>query len=191
MVYNRMAKIEPWEMVVTDLEGDGLYYQATTIHCGVCIDVVTKEVKEFPPNRIQEYIDFLEGRIKIGHNLLDFDLPLLYRMYGLKYAVEEVCDTLVLSRLLFPERPGGHSLGAWGTLLGEPKIDWRAKAEQLGLCDSTDPKGSEFRIYHPEMLVYNRQDCVVNLKVIKAILKHLKWDWEDLRDNLKEVQLYG
>jgi DNA polymerase I-like protein with 3'-5' exonuclease and polymerase domains len=36
----------------------------------------------------------------------------------------QVCDTLVLSRLLSPSLEGGHSLAAWGQRLGFPKDDF-------------------------------------------------------------------
>lgn len=185
------CKVKPWEIVVTDIEGNGLYYEVDTIWCGVCIDVLTGEIVEFGPHQIDQYLEFLNGKILVGHNLLDYDLPVLLRLFGFRYTVDQIFDTLVMSRLQFPERPGGHSLGAWGQALGEPKIDWRAKAEELGLCSAKDPKGAEFKIWHPEMLVYNKQDCKVNLKVLKAMLKHLGWTLEDLRDYIKEVDLYG
>ena len=184
-------KVKSWEIIVTDIEGNGLYQEVDTIWCAVCLDVVTGEDVTFGPQEIDLYLEFLQGKVLVGHNLIDFDLPVLLKLFGMKYTIDQVFDTLVMSRLQFPDRPGGHSLGAWGQALGEPKIDWRAKAEELGLCSPKDPKGAEFKVYHPEMLVYNKQDCKVNLKVLKAMLKHLGWTLEDLRDHIREVDLYG
>jgi hypothetical protein len=92
--------------------------------------------------------------------------------------------------MIFPERPGGHSLKSWGQSLGCAKIDWRAKAEELGLCAPGDPRGAEFKTYHPEMLEYCKQDGVVNLKMLKAVLKYLGWSLDDLLEFSKEVKLY-
>ena len=80
-----------------------------------------------------------------------------------------VTDTLVLSKTLNPTR-AAHSIEYFGKLVGDPKIDWRAKAVELGLIEANAPKGAEFKKYHPEMIVYNKQDCRTGIKAWKLPL---------------------
>lgn len=184
--------INKWDVVITDIEGNGLYHDVDTIWCSTVICVSTGEEREFGPGQLEEYLEFLRGcRLKCGHNVLDYDFPTLEKLCGLVTPVEEVCDTLVLSRMIFPERPGGHSLDSWGKALGEQKIDYRAKAEELGLVEPNAPKGAEFKIYHPYMLTYCTQDGRVNLKMLKHALNYLGWSLEELINFSKEVQLYN
>ena len=42
--------------------------------------------------------------------------------------------TMILSQLMFPERPGGHSLASWGERLGFAKVeheDWSQYSEDM------------------------------------------------------------
>lgn len=87
---------------------------------------------------------------------------------------------MIASKVLNPDRYGGHSIEAWGKTLGLEKIDWRGKAIEVGLIEKDSPKGSEFQTYHPEMLIYNIRDVEVNHKVYSALLKEWgDWPWQD------------
>lgn len=105
-------------MIYLDLEADGL--DPTRIWC-----VVTREngVSQVHTNR-STLCEALAGSVSVcGHNLIGYDLPALKRLWGVSVAPERIVDTLVLSRLYDPSRPGGHSLKVWGELLGFPKGD--------------------------------------------------------------------
>ena len=82
-------------------------------------------------------------------------------------------DTYYLSMFLNPDRPA-HSIAYFGDVLGLPKIDWRAKAIELGLIEHGAPDGAEFMQYHPEMDVYCIRDTDVNVLVLDYLLK----EWE-------------
>lgn len=87
----------------------------------------------------------------IGHNIVAFDLPVL-KLYGvMDYRVGypdqpstvfgvpcKITDTLLWSKLLSPDRFGGHSLDAWGKRLGNHKThfeEWdRFSQEMLDYC---------------------------------------------------------
>ena len=111
--------------------------------CIVVRDVDTDDVKELvsengssiTKNDLQRILrDCSE---LIGHNTIKFDL-LALKLFGvLDYDIGyldqsdtlfgkdiKVTDTLVRSRLLNPDRKGGHSLGAWGKVLGDFKGDF-------------------------------------------------------------------
>ena len=105
-------------MIYLDLEADGL--NPTRIWCVVTRENGVNTVHKDPESLRRA----LEGPVSVvGHNLIGYDLPVLERLWGVSVARERIVDTLVLSRLYDPSRPGGHSLKVWGELLGFPKGD--------------------------------------------------------------------
>ena len=138
--------------------------QATDVWCVVVMEL------DFPYGTyewvgseeiMKKAIPFLERADElIGHNIIEFDIPILERLFGLRIS-GKVTDTLVLSRLLYPDRPGGHSLGAWGERLRFPKGEF-----------------NDFQGYSTDMLEYCRQDVRVNAAVFGALERELKsGDW--------------
>ena len=61
----------------------------------------------------------------IGHNLIGFDHYNLQRLWKIPSFLEKCWDTLIVSRLLKPDIADGHSLEAWGSRLGNKKIDYK------------------------------------------------------------------
>ena len=93
---------------------------------------VWKEASE-----LQKYLDSCD--LIIMHNGICFDAPVLRKSWNITMKQSQMCDTLVLSRLLSPSLEGGHSLAAWGGRLGFPKgdfSDWDAgySAEMEAYC---------------------------------------------------------
>jgi DNA polymerase-1 len=93
---------------------------------------VWKEARE-----LQKYLDSCD--LIIMHNGICFDAPVLRKSWNITMKQNQMCDTLVLSRLLSPSLEGGHSLAAWGGRLGFPKgdfNDWDAgySAEMEAYC---------------------------------------------------------
>lgn len=124
-----------------------------------------------------------------GHNLISFDLPVLKLMGVIDYAVAypdqqslvngQACmiyDTLLWSRLLNPDRSGGHSLAAWGIRLGCHKLDFKA-----------------FDSFSEEMLTYCIGDTEVNSKLFKHLDKEKgDWAWQrsyDMEAKLADITL--
>jgi DNA polymerase I-like protein with 3'-5' exonuclease and polymerase domains len=78
--------------------------------------------------------DFLrQDDLVITQNGIGFDCPLLNQYWNTKIRLSQCKDTLIMSRLINPNREGGHSLEAWGQKLGYPKIDF--KDYDAGLSD--------------------------------------------------------
>lgn len=110
----------------------------------------------------------LEGYTEIvGHNIVGFDLPVLSLFGLLDYTVGypdqpctlfgkevEITDTLIWSKLLDPDRRGGHSLEEWGKRLGNFKKHF-----------------DDFSKYTPEMLEYCIQDTSTNVSVYKKLMQ--------------------
>jgi hypothetical protein len=124
----------------------------------------------------------------ITHNGIKFDLPTLFLFGVIEYTVgylnnkdtvfDKECnliDTLILSRILNPSRPNGHSLESWGNFLGDQKINYKQKLIDLGVLDKHAETGEEFSFYHPEMLVYCEQDSALTGRVFKKC-------WNDIED---------
>jgi DNA polymerase-1 len=61
----------------------------------------------------------------VAHNGIFFDFPILNRLWNTKIVPSMCIDTLVMSRLMSPNRENGHSLAAWATSLGTEKIDFK------------------------------------------------------------------
>jgi DNA polymerase I-like protein with 3'-5' exonuclease and polymerase domains len=110
---------------VFDIETDGLLNDLTTFHVGVGKHVGTGRHTVFrDPVEMTRYLDTFD-RI-VGHNAIRYDIPALSRLVGGWKPKAQVIDTLVLSRLAYPDRnthpAGGSSLEKWGIHLGLPKI---------------------------------------------------------------------
>jgi len=135
--------------LVCDLESNGLYNEATTIHCAVfkCID--TQQVWKFRSK--DKIVAMLEkATMLIMHNGIGFDVPLLKKIYNYEYK-GRVLDTVLLSRELCKNIPvpeqmkldcaekkqkisGPHSLAAWGYRLGRGKVeheDWSVYSPEM------------------------------------------------------------
>jgi len=140
---------------VFDIEANGL--NPDKVWC-ICIQEVGCDiVYSIHPNGIKtgRFNEWLEEQGEcelIGHNIIDYDIPVLERLLGADFSKCKITDTLVLSRLADPQREGGHSLENWGQLLGCPK----------GEHDVWDS-------YSPEMVEYCEQDVRVNVKVYNAL----------------------
>jgi DNA polymerase I-like protein with 3'-5' exonuclease and polymerase domains len=173
------------------------------VHCVVLIDVDTMKEYQFVQDEIYNVKDFLLANCTemIAHNSISYDHMVMMAKYGLDFEIDvnkgepgthyslktdslcgipiTITDTLVMSKTLNPTR-SAHSIDYFGRLLGLEKIDWRAKAIELGLIEADAPKGAEYKKYHPEMLVYCKRDCHVGIKVWKYLLNEWgTWKWDD------------
>ena len=159
---------------IWDIEADNLLDDVTQVWCHVFRNVDTDEVHTFDPTQTQEAIEFMDNATTlIGHNVFDYDLPVMEKLYGYTYK-GEVIDTLVYSRTIWPdvkeidfklhkrgEFPtkliGRHSLKAWGYRLGELK-------------GTFSESGENFAAYSDEMLSYCIQDTLVTRKLYEKIV---------------------
>lgn len=139
-------------VVICDIETDGL--DANVIHCICCLDVRTKEEFTFTAKDFDtEWVEFAKTVRKwIGHNFLGFDAPVINRLTPVTIKVDEIEDTLILSRIVSPIMGGGHSLDAWGKRLGIHKLEF-----------------NNFSKLTDEMITY----CLMDLQVCLALRNHL------------------
>lgn len=147
--------------VVLDIETNS---QHNKIWLAVTRDIETGAVVSWKEaNGLQKYLDNCD--LIIMHNGICFDAPVLRETWKVSMKPSQVCDTLVLSRLLSPSLEGGHSLAAWGQRLGFPKDDF------------SDWDGG----LTPEMEKYCIQDTLVTEKLYKHLVSELKQQKFDQR----------
>jgi len=175
-------------MIIFDLESNGLLKDVTEIHCIVLHDTDTEETLVFNDQSFEgrtnkpasepvvRAIQILEDAPTIvGHNIINYDLAVINKLYPWFRRIGDCLDTLLLSRLYHPnlieidkqktwtgmplKLYGSHSLAAWGYRLDEAKGDY---------CKDTD-----WKEWSPEMEDYMIQDVNVTTKLWKHFEKKL------------------
>lgn len=161
-------KLRPGRRLAFDLETDGLLHQLTRVHLLGIRDVDTGETWIFRRNSkmdtIRDGIRMLNrADMLIGHNVVDFDLEALWKVYDDEFNPEgTVRDTMVMARMLFSDEKerdfrrlkrgelegkylGSHELAAWGQRLGFEKDDYspRRKAEATAMWKDDDGRLNE------------------------------------------------
>lgn len=166
---------------IFDIETNGLLPEMDRIHCIVMVDVDTAVVTVHRSDKggINEALRLLEDADRIiGHNIMDFDIPGIQKIYGAWSPKGQVIDTLVLSRLIWPEIKtqdfanikakgfpgflvGRHGLEAWGHRLGFNKGDYSKEMKAQGL----DP----WAVVNDSMVNYCINDVNLNLRLWQLI----------------------
>ena len=141
--------------LVFDIEADNLYWNVTEVYCIVAHDIDTRQTWKFTPENIKEGVRFImSADTLIGHNIVTFDIPVLEKLFNVEYK-GKVLDTLVVSRLMYPDvrqHPfGGNGLKQWGQHLGNYKIEF-----------------NDWSHYTEEMLEYCVQDVLLNYDILQA-----------------------
>ena len=138
--------------VIVDIETDDL--DATVIHVACTRVVGTEDRRTFTAENMAELPDYLRSfDWMYGHNAVNFDIPVINRLLDADLDLAKVRDTMLISQLLWPDRPGGHSLRAWGDRLEDAKIDFHDWS--LGAT--------------AEMIEYCRQDVDLTHRVLKQL----------------------
>lgn len=155
-------------ILVYDIETDSLLIDATTVWVLGVKDIRSGKRKAFykgsKDGSIEDGLDYLnEAELRIGHNVVMFDDPVLERLYPKHKLVTPVYDTLTASRLLYADpqtipafRKGltpDHTLATWGKYLGVPKKEH-----------------TDFTKLSKDMIVY----CLSDLDVCHAIYNYVE-----------------
>lgn len=111
----------------------------------------------------------------IGHNIINFDLLAIKLYFKMNYSVKyntwddanvEICDTMILSKVLNPDRFGGHSLAELSSKAGgDIKLDFRKEI----------PEYDRFKTFAADMLYY----CIYDNKSNTSVYKYLMEEWGD------------
>lgn len=154
-----------------DVETDNLLDEATKTHCIVAGDMDSDQTWSVGPTELNKGILQLGfANELIGHNIIDFDLPVLKKLEGFKPDEDvKITDTLTCARVVWPniaesdyERKGfpprligSHSLEAWG--------------HRLGILKGMFGKETDWAEWTPEMQEYCEQDVEVTKALMRAI----------------------
>ena len=151
-------------IAVTDIEANNLYLDVDLFHCAFIYDVTADKMLGFRPHQLAEYCQALsEYDIIVGHNVVDYDCPALKKLNG-ELNTKGVFDTLVLSRILEPDRIQGHSLDSWGRALDCHKGDY-------GKQDNA------WETFTEEMYEYCEQDVLVTFKLYCHLCQRAGFDY--------------
>jgi len=146
--------------LVFDMESNNLLDNVEHCWCIVAKDIDTDKMYYFKPEDIQHGLLFLQSSdTLIGHNIIKFDLPVFKKLHNFEYT-GELIDTLVVSRLLNPDRPkpegyigkAPHSVEAWGVRFGHKK-----------------PEHEDWSKFTEEMLYRCEQDVLITEKIFYAL----------------------
>jgi uncharacterized protein YprB with RNaseH-like and TPR domain len=158
--------------LIFDIEANGLLHDVTYIHCLGIYDTETDQTlvynDEGNTEPLTRGIQRLEDANQIvGHNIINYDIPVIRKLYPWFSPVGRILDTLVLSRSCHPDilntdklrkwdkmplqMYGRHSLESYGYRLGEYKGDYG--------------KTADWKEWSKEMEEYMVQDVVVTKKL--------------------------
>ena len=169
--------------LIFDIETNGLYDDATHIHCIAFYDSETDEVESYNDecdwknptgagkgmsSPVVRAIQFIEqAEVIVGHNIINYDIPVIRKIYPFFEPRGIIIDTLLLSRLYHPrlididkdrnwkhmplQLYGRHSLESYGYRLGEYKGDYS--------------KNTDWKKWSKEMEDYCKQDVVITKKL--------------------------
>lgn len=173
-------------MLMFDIETNGLLKDVNVLHCMCVYDTETQKMHRFDPTNIEDGVKMLQDEIAkggklCGHNVIDYDIPALEKLYPDTFHVafeqqRQVVDTLVLARLIYsnidiidlglmksgklPKRfYKSHKLMAWGYRLGVLKGTYGEQEDA-------------WAVYNPEMLDYNEQDVWVTKALYEKLMSH-------------------
>lgn len=136
-------------IAIFDIETNGLYQQATKIHC-IAIKIDDEPTRLYTD--IPEALAILgDADVLVAHNGINFDIPAIQKLYP-EWDYKDTLDTYIMSQLAFPtlrekdmfrksvpsNLKGSHSLKAWGYRLRKLKgeygetADWKEYTEAMG-----------------------------------------------------------
>lgn len=154
---------------IFDIETNGFYQDCTTIHCIALKRIgIDNDVLLYTQSNINDALDILENsEVLIGHNIIQFDIPVLEKFYPSRKFTHNVLDTFNLSCIVFPQRQK-HGLEDWGKDLGYEKFNPMTGKEYTDeeWKERKKTKSEAWDKYTPEMGAYCQQDVRVTELVL-------------------------
>lgn len=154
---------------IFDIETNGFYQDCTTIHCIALKRIgIDNDVQLYTQSNINDALDILENsEVLIGHNIIQFDIPVLEKFYPSRKFTHNVLDTFNLSCIVFPQRQK-HGLEDWGKDLGFEKFNPMTGKEYTDeeWKERKKTKNEAWDKYTSEMGAYCQQDVRVTELVL-------------------------
>lgn len=156
--------------VVVDIEGNNLYPEVSKIWVIAFAELDGSREWVLTEDNVINFFPMIRGlgvTEMIFHNGITYDIPTLAKIF--KFDIEafykkfHVVDTLVMSRVLNPDR-GGHSVEWWANFLKLP-----VKKVQH----------EDWSKYDPNMAVR----CLADVQIQKAIAQYLMSELRQVKEN--------
>lgn len=186
----------PPRVALFDLETNGLLEQVSQVHVMAVRCLTTGTLRVFREHQMAEGLSYLDQfDLLVGHNIIKYDIPVLTKLYGYKRKWSALRDTMVLSRLVWPDivkwdldrrnQPGvffpgqltgRYSLEAWGHRFGNHKDDY---AGDPLIEDPVRRKAEKWLRWNQAMEDY----CVQDLSVTQSLWERIeakRWELESI-----------
>ena len=149
-------------------------------------DIDTGEIKLW--KQAKPLVEYLKDTtLIVAHNAIHFDVSVLNRLWATKIRLNQIFDTLIVSRLLDPSLENGHSLEAWGERLGLQKIDYRGVwLWMTNRSEKDTPKLLEFDEPHEALMDHY---CIRDVEVLEVLYHHLVKELKDKEFSEQSVEL--
>lgn len=184
------------KIALFDLETDGLLAEVTKVHVMAVRCLTTGKLTIFRQHQMKEGLDHLSSfDLLVGHNIINYDMPVLAKLYGYTRHWSVCRDTMVLSRLVWPDivawdleqrkkqnvffpgqLTGRYSLEAWGHRMGNHKAGYEGDPM---IEDPVRRKAQKWAVWNQAMEDYCVQDLSVTESLWNRILEK-SWDPESV-----------
>lgn len=141
-------------------------------------DYVPLHYRHLPMSELKPFIE-KEVNSVLGHNIINFDLLACKLYFDIDYSIKyntwngkkvEIIDTMILSKVLNPDRFGGHSLDELSSKTGTRKIAFRKSI----------PANERFKDFAADMLYYCIYDVKSNTQVYNMLVEEWgNWAWTE------------
>ena len=167
-------------MLVFDIETNGLLFDVTSIHCLVIYDTETNQTlcynDEGNEEPIVRGVQHLQDTDSIaGHNILNYDLPVISKFYPWFEPPALVIDTLLLSRLYHPNMLDLDKKHNWKSmplkLYGRHNLE--SYGHRLGMFKGDFGKETDWSRWSQEMEDYCINDVQLTHKLWTYFLPYL------------------
>lgn len=183
---------KPSDVAVSDIEANNLLYRVSRFHCASILNPFTLTEKFYGPDDLATYLSEMDAHgVVVGHNFKGFDLLALEKLAGFNPSF--FCfDTMVLSRLLNPERTF-HSIESYGRQFKFHKGDYKDAFKAKMGDQYVD--GMEWWEFNEEMKDYCIQDVRLNAVLfLYFVVKLGWWDWFGVDralclDNIRSIKM--
>ena len=161
--------------IVFDLETNGLdLSEISTVHTLSLYDSKNGKIHTYDLEDVKKGIKHLEkADLIVGHNIIDYDIPVVKKFYPTFNQPEKVIDTLIFARLVYPNIwPLDQKLIKAGRLdkrlMGRHSLE--AYGQRLGLHKGDYGKDTDWQSWSKEMSDYCRLDVKVTLKLFQRLM---------------------
>ena len=164
---------------IFDLESNGLLPEVTTIHCISIKDFETGQMYSFRSDDKERSIEaglkiLSEAKTIVGHNIIDYDLRAIKKLYPTWSYDGSVRDTLLLSKLVFSDiKEKDMVMFKRGKLSGKliGRYSLKAFGERMGLLKGDYGETSNWTTLDSDMVSYCELDVEITARLYDKCIR--------------------